>query len=274
MEVLTMTDIIIIGAGPAGVSAALTARNRGKSVLIISNPAEESYFWKAEKIDNYPGVPGVSGAALCEIFRRQLEDAQVQTVTARALSAMPMGDSFFVTTGKEDFQAKAIILAFGVLQQSTFSGEAEYLGHGVSYCATCDGMLYRGKKVAVIGLNSEAPEEAEFLRSIGCEVEFFDKSRAKKFEIRGQNVVTELVADGQSYPVSCVFILRPTIAPDSFLPGLVSDKGHIVVDEAMKTSAQGVFAAGDCIGRPYQVARAVGQGNTAALSACEYLDKK
>lgn len=269
-----MTDIIIIGAGPAGVSAALTARNRGKSVLIISNPAEESYFWKAEKIDNYPGVPGVSGAALCEIFRRQLEDAQVQTVTARALSAMPMGDSFFVTTGKEDFQAKAIILAFGVLQQSTFSGEAEFLGHGVSFCATCDGMLYRGKKVAVIGLNSEAPEEVEFLRSIGCEVEFFDKSRAKKFEIRGQNVVTELVADGQSYPVSCVFILRPTIAPDSFLPGLVSDKGHIVVDEAMKTSAQGVFAAGDCIGRPYQVARAVGQGNTAALSACEYLDKK
>lgn len=269
-----MTDIIIIGGGPAGVSAALTAKNRGKSVLVISNPADESFLWKAEAVDNYPGLPHISGAELLKALRAQLEAAGIEVKTARALNAMPMGEGFFVTTGKEDFQARALILAMGVTPQATYPGESDFLGKGVSYCATCDGMLYRGKKVAVIGLNSEAPSEADFLRSIGCEVEYFDKARAKKFEIRGGDFANELVADGESFAVDGIFILRSTIAPESFVPGLETDKGHIVADASMKTTVAGVFAAGDCVGRPYQIARASGFGNTAALSACEYLDKK
>jgi thioredoxin reductase (NADPH) len=269
-----MTDIIIVGGGPAGVSAALTAKNRGKSVLVISNPAEESFLWKAEAVDNYPGLPHISGQELLSSFRAQLETAGIEVKTARALSAMPMGESFFVTTGSEDFSAGALILAMGVTPQATFPGESDFLGRGVSYCATCDGMLYRGKSVAVIGLNSEARAEANFLRSIGCEVEFFDKARAKKYEIRGGDFANELIADGESFAVDGIFILRSTIAPSNFVAGLETDKGHIVVDADMRTSVAGVFAAGDCIGRPYQIARAAGQGNTAALSACEYLDKK
>lgn len=269
-----MTDIIVIGGGPAGVSAALTAKNRGKSVLVISNPAQESNLWKAEKIDNYPGMPSVTGAELLTTFRRQLGDAGIEVAEMRALNALPAGKSFFVSSGKDNFECRAIILAMGVAQQAVFPGEAEYLGRGVSYCATCDGMLYRGKKVAVIGLNAEAPAEAEFLRSIGCEVEYFDKARAKKYEIQGGDFVTGLTADGESFAADCVFILRSTIAPTNFMPGLTVENGHIAVDAGMKTQMPGVFAAGDCSGRPYQVARAVGQGNTAALSACEYLDKK
>lgn len=269
-----MTDIIIIGGGPAGVSAALTAKNRGKSVALISNPPQQSGLWKAKTLENYPGMPGVSGAQMLEVFRKQLDKAQVQVIAGRALSALSMGSAFGVTVGQDYYDCRAMVLASGIVQKANFPGEAEFLGRGVSYCATCDGMLFRGKKVAMIGLNDEAPEEAEFLRSIGCEVEYFDKTSAKKFEIAGEQEVKALIADGVRFPVAGVFILRSTIAPTSFLAGIEAQGGHITVDENMKTSVPGVFAAGDCIGRPYQIARAVGQGNTAALSACEYLDKQ
>ena len=264
-----MTDIIIIGGGPAGVSAALTVKNRGKSVKIISNSAEQSNLWKAKLVENYPGVD-----ELLRSLRSQLDGAGIETITGRALSAMPMGNGFAVSVGQDYYDCRALILTVGITQQSTYPGEEAFLGRGVSYCATCDGMLYCGRKVAVIGLNEEAESEAEFLRSIGCMVEYFDKKRAKKFEILGGETVTELVADGVSYPVDGVFILRSTIAPNNFLAGLEIENGHLVTDASMKTTVDGVYAAGDCVGRPYQIARAVGQGNTAALAACEYLDKK
>lgn len=269
-----MTDIIIIGGGPAGVSAALTAKNRGKSVMVISNPAKQSNLWKAKLVENYPGMPAVSGEELLLTFRKQLYDANIQVVDGRALTAMPINGGFGVTVGQDYFDCRALILATGILNQSTFPGETEYLGRGVSYCATCDGMLYRGRKIAVLGMNDEAESEAEFLRSIGCEVEFFDRKRAKRFEIRGEETVTALIADDTEYIVSGVFVLRSTIAPTNFLVGLEARNGHIVVDFDMKTTVEGVYAAGDCIGRPYQIARAAGQGNTAALAACEYLDKQ
>lgn len=215
-----MTDIIIIGAGPAGVSAALTAKHRNKSVTVISNSAEQSNLWKAKLVENYPGCPGASGEEILKIFRKQLDDAGIEVITARALSALDMGESFSVSCGQDYYDCKALILTVGITQQSTYPGETEYLGRGVSYCATCDGMLYRGKKIAVIGLNEEAEEETALLRSIGCEVEYFDKDRAKKFEIHGDETVTELIADDKSYPVEGIFILRSTIAPSSFMRDL------------------------------------------------------
>ncbi|NLV86952.1 MAG: FAD-dependent oxidoreductase, partial [Clostridiales bacterium] len=241
---------------------------------IISNSPEQSGLWKAKTLENYPGMPKVSGEKMLEVFRKQIADAQVQVVEGRALSALSMGNAFGVTVGQDYYDCRTIILATGIVQQTSFSGETEFLGRGVSYCATCDGMLYRDKKVAMIGLSEEAKAETEFLRSIGCEVEYFDKNSAKKYEIVGEQGVKALIADGVRFPVSGVFILRNTIAPSSFLAGIETDGGHITVDENMKTSIAGVYAAGDCIGRPYQIARAVGQGNTAALSACEYLDKQ
>ncbi len=269
-----MHDIIIIGGGPAGVSAALTAKNRGKSVLVVSNSAEQSGLWKAKLVENYPGMPKISGAEMLTVFRRQLEEAKVDIIQGRALSAMPMGKSFGVSVGQEFYDGGTLILATGIVQQKTYPGESELLGRGVSYCATCDGMLYRGKKVAVIGLNEEAPAEAEFLRSIGVNVEYFDRNRAKTYEILGEESVKAIIADNVEYSVDGVFVLRPTIALSSFISGLDIEGGHIVVDGEMATNIPGVFAAGDCVGKPYQIARATGQGNTAALSACEYLDKK
>lgn len=269
-----MADIIIIGGGPAGVSAALTAKNRGKSVFIISNGANQSNLWKAHEITNYPGCAGMSGADILKNFRDQLNAANIKVLPGRALNAVQMGKKFGVSVGQNFFDGDALILASGVVQTSAYEGELEFLGKGVSYCATCDGMLYRGKKVAVIGLNDEAEAEADALREMGVEVMYFDKAFAKNYKILGEQRVTAIEAEGREFPVDGVFILRSTIAPSSFLTDIELDGPHIRVDRSMKTSIAGVFAAGDCTGKPYQIAKAVGEGNVAALSACEYLDKK
>ena len=145
------------------------------------------------------------------------------------------------------------------------------MGKGVSYCATCDGMLYRGRSVAVLGLGSEAEADAAFLEQIGCKVLYFTRAQAKNIEIQGIDNVTALVNDGTTYPVDGVFILRDTVAASALLPGLTIDGGHIEVGADMETNLPGVFAAGDCTGRPYQIARAVGQGNIAALAADRYI---
>lgn len=265
-------DVLVIGGGPAGLSAALNVRARGRSVLVVTNPPEENPLWRAERVDNYLGMGAVSGAQMLSDMRAQAEAAGVEFLTGRALNASYMMDNWYVSVGSDMYNARAVVLSGGVARGKKFPGEQEFLGRGVSYCATCDGMLYRGKKVAVIGLSADAPEEAEFLRSIGCEVEYFDAARAKKYEIKGGERVEKLVADGKEFDVSCVFILRAGVAPGSLVPGLELDGPHIKVNADMSTSVPGVFAAGDCVGAPYQVAKAAGEGNIAGISAAKYVE--
>jgi thioredoxin reductase (NADPH) len=250
----------------------MTARNRAKSVLVISNPAEASGLYKAEAVDNYPGFRGASGADLHGAMLRHALDMGVELLTKRVISAMPSGNGFFVSAGTDIYECRALILATGVVQSSAYPGEKELLGRGVSYCATCDGMLYRGKKVAVIGLSADAEEEAEFLRSLGCQVLYFNKPQ--KYQIMGKDRVEAISVAGEEHPVEGVFILRNTLAMSSLLPGVEMEGSHIKVGRDMSTSIPGVFAAGDCTGRPYQIAKAVGEGNVAALSAVSWIDRK
>ena len=265
-------DILVIGSGPAGVSAALTARHRGKTALLITTAPEDSPLYKAEHVDNYPGLPAATGAELVDAFLSHAEKSGVKLMRGRALAVADLGGAFGVSVGSDFVQGRAVVLACGLTRAKPYPGEAEYLGRGVSYCATCDGMLYRGKNVAVIGLSADAPEEAEYLRGIGCNVEYFDAKRAKRYEIKGGERVTALTADGEDFAVDCVFILRSGLAPDSLLPGLALEGGHIAVDAGMATNIPGVFAAGDCTGAPYQVAKAAGEGDIAGLSACKYIE--
>ena len=141
-----MYDLLIIGGGPAGLSAAMTARNRNLSVCVICGGAADSALHKAGHVTNYPGVPDVSGPALLETMTQQARDLGADILRERALSAMPMGKTFGVSAGKEFVEGRALLLATGIAQRGTFPGETDYLGRGVSYCATCDGMLYRGKR--------------------------------------------------------------------------------------------------------------------------------
>ena len=283
---LDKPDIIIIGGGPAGLSAALTARSRGKVALVVTNSSATSGLFKAERVDNYPGLPGVTGARLIGTMRDHAEKAGAEFINARVLTASASKKGFFVTAGSELYEARAVIIATGITVRGIFPGEERLLGRGVSYCATCDGMLHRNKRAAVVGLADDAVHEANFLREIGCEVMFFSQKpapeelreditryTAKKFEIKGEARVEALVADGEEYPADVVFVLRNTVSVASLMPGLNTDGGFITTDRSMATSVPGVFAAGDCTGAPYQIAKAVGEGNIAALSAAEYLDK-
>ena len=267
----TSFDIIIMGGGPGGISAALTSHARGRKALVISNPAGTSSLAKAHVIDNYPGLTGMSGADMLAAMAKGLTEKDIPIVTGRVTGVMPMGSAFMVSVGTDVYTGKALIVSTGSAQPKAYPGESELLGRGVSYCATCDGMFYRGKRVAVIGQSADAAEEADFLKSIGCEVEYFDKTRARRYEVKGEGTVTALMADDVLYPVDGVFILRDTVASAVLLPNLELDGGHIAVDRQMKTSVPGVFAAGDCTGRPYQIAKAVGEGNIAALSADTYI---
>ena len=277
-------DIIVLGSGPAGLSAAVTARGRNKSVLVIGNRWQDSPLARAERVDNYLGMPGMTGMEMLEAFQRHAQEMGVEMVTGKVLSIMEW-EGFTLTVGSQLYQGSALILAPGVVHQAKFPGEETYLGRGVSYCATCDGMLYRNKPVAVVGRSKDAPHEAAYLKSIGCQVVYVAPKRpdqleedipfiqAAKLAVKGEQTVTALEADRADIPVNGVFILREAVAPGDLLPGLTLEKGAIQVDRSMATSVPGVFAAGDATGAPLQVSKAVGEGLIAALSACEYLDR-
>lgn len=267
-----MYDLLIIGGGPAGLSAAMTARNRNLSVCVICGGAADSALYKAGHVKNYPGVSDVSGPVLLETMTQQTRDLGADILRERALSAMPMGKTFGVSAGKEFAEGRALLLATGIAQRGTFPGETDYLGRGVSYCATCDGMLYRGRTVAVVGSGEEAVRDGDFLKSIGCSVLRFAENG--RYEISGGEKAEKLIFRGEEYPVDCVFIIKDTVSVTKLVPGLEYGDGGIVTDRRMATAVPGVFAAGDCTGKPFQLPKAAGEGNIAALSACEYIDSR
>ena len=277
-------DVLVIGGGPAGLSAAVNVRARGRSALVVSNPLEENPLWRAEKVDNYLGLPGLSGAEMQAAMRRHAEQAGVEFLAGKVLNAVQMPDAWYVSVGPDMYNARAVVLAAGVARGKKFAGEAELLGRGVSYCATCDGMLYRGKEVAVVGKAADSPQEANYLQELGGKVTYIsDKApdrlrpdipfvKAAKVEITGGGKVEALKAGSTTIPCEGVFILRPSVAPADLLPGLALEGGYIKTDRNMATNLPGVFAAGDCTGLPLQVSKAVGEGQVAGHRASEYVD--
>lgn len=275
-----MFDIAIIGAGPAGFSAAINARKREKSVLVVGQNG--GWLAKAERIDNYPGMYGVSGPDMLFAMRRQAESMGAELRPGVVHQVMDMGGTFALSLGADFAEARKVILCTGAKQPRLLPGEEAFLGRGVSYCGTCDAMLYRGKRVAVIAQGPESVHEANFLMSVCSEVVYFGipdetldaritVSDKKPEAILGSMKATHLTADGEEMPFDGVFIFREAMALSALLPGLEMDGAFIRVDRQMKTSIPGVFAAGDCTGLPLQVAKAVGEGCIAALCAAQEL---
>jgi len=273
-------DIAVIGAGPAGYSAAINARKREKSVIVIGQ--NTGWLTRAERIDNYPGMPGVSGNEMLAVMREQAAALGAELRPGVVHQMIPMGDTFAMSLGADFVEAKRVILATGARQPKLLPGEEKLLGRGVSYCGTCDGMLYRGKSVAVIGAGPEAVHEANFLMSLCQSVTYFgkpDEALDERIVVRGEKVTeitgdmraSGVIADGEELAFDGVFIFREAMALSSLLPGLEMDGAFIRVDRQMRTNLPGVFAAGDCTGLPLQVAKAVGEGCTAALAASQEL---
>ena len=279
-----MVDVAVIGGGPAGLSAAINARARGKGVLVVGNPIEENPLYKAPVIDNYPGLPGISGAQLLQTLEAHARESGAQFRSGRVLSATPMGDRFFLSIGSEVEEARSLVVAISAQRGAKLPGEEALLGRGVSWCATCDGMLYRNKAVAVVGLSHDAPAEANFLQEIGCQVTYVARKApqglrpdipvvlGRRLSVEGVQAVTAVRADETAVPCQGVFILREAMAPGDLLPGLALEGGYISVDRSMATNLPGVFACGDCTGLPLQVAKAVGEGLVAGQSAADYVD--
>lgn len=266
-----MYDVIVIGCGPAGLSAAINVRQRGGSVLVVGTAPDTSPLAKAERIDNYPGLPGLTGAEYVSRLREHAESMGAGLRQERVLNAMRLEDSWMVSAGSEVEQAKMLIFAGGITRGRTYPGEEEFLGRGVSYCATCDGMLYRGRRCVVIGFSDSAREEADYLMGIGCEVEYVQKPR--KVEILGETSVKGIRIDGELREAEGVFIMRPSIAPTKLFPELELEDGFVRVNRSMETNLPGLYAAGDCTGHPLQVAKAVGEGLIAGLAAMQAVEE-
>ena len=167
-------DIAIIGTGPAGVSAAITATIRNKKIILFGSRELSDKIRKAHLIQNYPGLPDSSGAELCDAFAAHLEKMGIEITEEKINAVYPMGETFALQTMKNEMhQARSVILACGMVQGKLLPGEEELVGRGVSYCATCDAPLYRGRSVAVIGYSPEAEEEVNFLSEVASEVLYF-----------------------------------------------------------------------------------------------------
>lgn len=279
-----MYDIIIVGGGPAGLSAAVAAQGRGRHCLVIANPGERNPLTRAPEIHNYLGLPGITGREMMERFLQHALDMGAELRTGRVISAMDGGDSFFLTVGSDVYEGKKLILALGVQRGQKYPGEERLMGRGVSYCATCDGMLYRKKPVVVVGRSKDAPLEANYLRQIGCQVTYVSPTppvglspeipflRAGRLEIQGEGSVTGVLAEGTLLPCEGVFVLRETVAPGDLFPDLAAEEGYLKVNRRMETNLPGIYAAGDCTGKPLQIAKAVGEGLVAGQAAAEALE--
>ena len=278
-------DIAIIGSGPAGLSAALNAKIRNKDFIIFGHKNLTNKIVKAPKINNYLGFNGISGEELKERFQEHLNTLNIEITEERINSIYAMGEYFALMANDKTFEAKSIILATGVEYTKPIKGEEEYLGKGVGYCATCDAPLYKGKTVVIIGHNKEAEDESNYVSEIAGKVYYVPMYKGsyklndnitliedKPKEIIGDLKVKKLVLENSEIEADGVFVLKDSISPAQLVPGLEIKDEHIAVDRLMTTNIKGCFAAGDCVGKPYQYIKAAGEGNIASLSAVRYLD--
>lgn len=298
-------DVAIIGTGPAGLSAAITLKIRNKNILLIGKKDLSVKLEKAHEIHNYLGMPAISGEELAQNFKNHLEQMEIPITEERITNIYAMGDYYALqTSDNEMHEATSIILATGVNFGKPYPGEIEFLGRGVSYCATCDAPLYKDKKVAVIGFSAEEEVEAEFMAEVAesvyyipmyKDVEFASVAAAdldtsmpvvaanneniqiiydKPVSIEGTTKAEKLILKEQELAADGVFILRESVSPSQLVPGLQVEDNHVSVNRKMETNLPGCFACGDIVGGPYQYIKAAGEGNIAALSAANYLGKK
>lgn len=284
------TDILILGAGPAGISAAVYAKRGGMDVTVVTNGT--SALLKAEKIENYYGfAEPVTGKAILDSGMKNAERLGVHVERTELLSVR-MNDTltgFTTETKNGKIEAKAVILAAGASRITPkIAGLTELEGHGVSYCAVCDAFFYRNKRTAVIGAGDYALHEASVLLPHADTVTLLtDGEAAPEGAPDGLEVITKKLAavegdekvsgvrfeDGTVLKLDGVFVALGTAGSTSIARtmGIMLEGSSIRVDEHMATNIPGVFAAGDCTGGLLQIAKAVHEGAEAGLSAVKYL---
>lgn len=283
-----MYDIIVIGAGPAGISAALYAKRAGNNVMIVYYGL--SNLEKAEKIDNYYGFEnGISGKELYENGIKQAQNLGIDIKNEEVINIEKI-ENFVVTTSTNKYGSKAVIIATGNKKlKPDIRGVDEFEGRGVSYCAVCDGFFFRNKNVVVIGNGKYAIHEAEYLKNIASSVKILtnglemaeksdiDAITKKITDIKGENLVNEVIFDdGTSEMVDGVFIALGQAGGSDFAKkmGVILEGDHIVTDKKMKTNIDGLYSCGDITGKLLQVSKSIYEGAEAGIAASVYVREK
>lgn len=283
-----MTDILIIGSGPAGISAALYAARAGMDTLVVSSG--QSALFKAHMIENYYGG-SISGD---ELYKKGIAHVKELGIEIKEDQVVGLGfDGDFIVTGeKSQYKAKAVIIATGSARKAPpLPGLSEFEGRGVSYCAVCDGFFHRGKNVAVLGSGTYALHEAMELSPIVESVTILTDGHVPEFslpdsvtnisvdtgkikELTGEELLSSVVfEDGKALDVSGVFVAIGTAGSSDLARklGAVTEGTKIAVNGEMATNIPGLYAAGDCTPGMLQVAKAVYQGAEAATSAIKFV---
>lgn len=278
-------DIIIVGFGPAGISAGLNASIRGKKVLIIGKKSKA--LEKSPSIKNYLGFNDIKGSDLYKNFTDHIKNYPVEILDKKIKAVYAMGEYFSVDLGDKMLRSKSCIIAAGVDMRKSIEGEDKFFAKGISYCATCDASLYKGKKVVLVGMNDEAIEEANFINKMASQTIFVNPNKKdvkldegieiinKKPEKFTGNLKAEslILEDGQELKADGFFIIKNSSKPESLVPSIEIEDGHIKVNYDMSTNIKGLFACGDITGRPYQINKAAGQGQIAGLNAASFISK-
>lgn len=307
-ELPSQFDVIVLGGGPAGASAAIYTARADLSTLVIDKGLTVGALGVTGKISNYPGVPGpISGAELLAIVRGQAESFGARFLTDRVVGIELGTERKVVYTNGGSYEARAVVVATGSMgRASTVPGEERLLGRGVSYCATCDGAFFRDKSVAVVGNNDEALEEALFLTKFAKEVHLLVQTSnlraseslvqavenatnvqlhfaARLVSIQGENSVTGLVVSDreggeQALAVEGVFVYLQGSRPvTDYLLGQLetTPQGCLRVDDQMQTSVKGVFAVGDLLcTHVKQAVVAAADGVVAAVAVEKHLNHR
>lgn len=292
-------DILVIGCGPAGLSAASYAARAGYRTIAVDSLGPGGQLLFIDEIENYPGQASTSGYALAEAFEKQATSFGAEIAFSEAKSIKKENDTFITETSDGEIRSKAVIFAAGARHRHLgCTGEEEYQGKGVSYCATCDGPFFRGKDIIVVGGGDTALTDALYLSKLGRTVtivhrrtEFrgqkalqdrvFAKDNIKLqlgknlTEIRGDGKLVKeaVLSDGTVLQADAVFIFVGIIPNSELLEGVAElDHGFVITDGKMETSVPGLFAAGDVRTTPFrQVVTAAGDGAAAAHAADEYI---
>lgn len=299
-----MYDIIVIGGGPAGLTAAIYARRANKSVLVIEKGSFGGQITFSPKVENIPGFAEVTGNEFAEKLVEQALGLDAEVECAEVLE-IKQGDIKTVVTDSGEFEAKTVIVATGAKHRMLgLAREEEFVGEGISFCAVCDGAFYAGRDVAVIGGGNSALQEAILLSDLANKVyvvqnldfltgeqKLQEKLSAKENVeiilghtvkgIIGDNTLTGItVADSndneKQLDIDGMFVAIGLIPQNEAFEGVINldERGYVASDENCLTNADGIFVAGDCRSKKIrQVATAAADGAVAALAACDYLDK-
>ena len=300
-------DILIIGGGMAGLTAALYALRAGKSALVIEKETFGGQITSSPRVDNFPGIPAVSGNQLTDALLSQALDLGAEIELEEIISLRKEDDLFVADTGKKQFTGRAVIIASGAKHRPLgVEREEQLVGHGISYCALCDGAFHKGQDVAVIGGGNSASQAAVFLSDLcksvsviqlfdhfTCDQKEIDMMQAREnirlltssqvTRLEGENQLTGLELTNPEtgavthLPVEGMFVCIGRMADNEPFRGLIdlNEQGFIVAGEDCCTNVPGIFVAGDCrVKAIRQLTTAAADGSVAAVATCNYVDNQ